>query len=212
MAKRKPESYKGPRKWSAGRSATSVKAGPSFTMKPGTPMPQSMHPAIRKVEFDIKKYKKGIAQRAASKKAGSAVVEYTPPKTAKPTAAKPVAPTPSPTPTPDKPAASKFGRIGKSKIGRLLTGQTGKSMMAKAAGKGLIRGLAPKALGLALRATPLGTAWYSLTGGIDIARSGYHGGKALQLKAKERGMAKRSKAKYGTIAAATRTRKAMTGK
>lgn len=207
MAKRKPANYRGPRKWSAGRSATSVRAGPSFTMKPGTPMPQSMHPAIRKAEFDIAKYKKGLAQRAAAKKTGSAVAEYTPPKTAKPTA-----PKPSPTPTPDKPAASKYGRIGRSKVGRLLTGQTGKSIMAKAATKGFIRGAIPKVLGLGLRATPLATAYYGVRGAIDIGVAGYQGGKALKLKAKERGMAKRSKAKYGTIAAATRTRKAMTGK
>lgn len=211
MAKRKPEIYKGPRKWSAGRSATSVRAGPSFTMKPGTPMPQAMHPAIRKAEFDIAKYKKGLAQRQAAKKAGSAVVEYTPPKTAKPTA--PAAPTPSPTPTTPKKPKTKPGIIGRSGIGRLLRGQTGRRMQRAAAGKGLIRGLAPKALGFVLRrATPAATVYYGVRGGIDTGIAAYQGVKALKLKAEERSMAKRSKAKYGTIAAATRTRKAMTGK
>lgn len=201
MAKRKPGHYRG-------------KGRPSFTMKPGTPMPQSMHPAIRKAERDISKLKevakagrKKMLSAAAARKTGSAVVKYKPPTTPKP-----VAPTPSPAPA-AKPAAKQYGRIGRSKVGRLLTGQTGKSLIKGAVGKSFLRRAATRIGGTALRfGGPIGAAYGAVVGARDIVKAGYHGGKLLKLKSQERGMAKRSKAKYGTIAAAARTRKARTGR
>lgn len=204
MAKRKPKLIRG-------------RGRPSFTMKPGTPMPQEMHPAIRKAEREITKLKAtqktgleriktAATQRKAAEKTGQAVVKYTPPKTPKPVA---------PDPSPDKAAkpAKKYGRIGRSRVGRLLTGQTGKSIIAKAAGKGLLRRAAARVVGTGLRfAGPVGAAYGAVVGARDIAIAAKEGVVAVKERTKLKGMRKRSKAKYGTLEAAARTRKAMTGK
>ena len=204
MAKRKPKLIRG-----KGRS--------SFTMKPGTPMPQSMHPAIRKVEREVSKLKKvakagkarirtAAAQKQAAKKTGQAVVKYTPPKTPKPVA-------PSPGPSPAKPAASKYGRIGSSKIGKLLTGQTGKSLITGAAGKSFLRRAATGIIGTGLKfAGPIGAAYGAVAGARYTAIAAKEGIKAVSEHRKLGSMRKRSKAKYGTLEAAARTRKARTGR
>lgn len=158
-------------------------------------------------------------QKTAAKKTGTALVEYK-----KPTV---------PTPTPDKPAAApkrpgairRFaglhkqgaigaGRIGKSPVGRLLTGETGRRIMTKAATKGFIRGAIPKALGFGLRwAGPIGVAYSAVVGGRDIIRAGkrIHKG-VIKPKLAERRLRIKSEEKYGTLEKAARTRKAMTGR
>lgn len=158
-------------------------------------------------------------QKTAAKKTGTALVEYK-----KPTA---------PTPTPDKPAAapkrpgavrrfaglhkqggSFAGAIGKSPVGRLMTGETGRRVMTKAATKGFIRGAIPKALGFGLRwAGPAGVAWGAVVGTRDIIKAGKRiHQRVIKPKLAERGLRIRSEAKYGTLEKAARTRKAMTGR
>lgn len=158
-------------------------------------------------------------QKTAAKKTGTALVEYK-----KPTA---------PTPTPDKPAtapkrpgavrrfaglhkqgAIAAGRIGKSPVGRLMTGETGRSIMKKAATKGFIRGAIPKALGFGLRwAGPAGVVYGAVVGARDIgiAAKRIHQ-RVIKPKLAERRLRKRSEEKYGTLEKAARTRKAMTGR
>ncbi len=221
MAKRKPGHFRG-----KGRS--------SFTMKPGTPMPQSMHPAIRKAEREITKLKevsktgrasirKAAAQRQAAKKTGSAVVKYEPPKTAKP-----VAPKPSPAkiaaPKPPgairkfaglhKQGASFAGRIGKSPVGRLLTGETGRRIIKGAAGKGLLRRAAARVVGTSLKfAGPVGAVYGAAVGARDIYKAGKRiHQRVIKPKLAERSLRKKSEEKYGTLEKAARTRKAMTGR
>ena len=162
-------------------------------------------------------------QKTAAKRTGSAVVKYEPPKTAKPTA---------PTPSPAKPAAPKrpgfirrfaglhkqgasfAGRIGKSPVGRLMTGETGRSIIKGAAGKGMLRRAAAWGVGKGLRwAGPAGVLYGAVVGARDIGRAAkrIHKG-VIKPKLAERRLRKSSEAKYGTIEKAARTRKALTGR
>jgi len=158
-------------------------------------------------------------QKTAAKKTGTALVEYK-----KPTA---------PTPTPDKPAAgpkrpgavrrfaglhkqggSFAGAIGKSPAGRLMTGQTGRNIITRAAGKGLLRKAAAWGAGNVLRiAGPLGVGRGAVEGTRDIIKAGKRiHQRVIKPKIAERRLRIRSEEKYGTLEKAARTRKAMTGK
>lgn len=106
--------------------------------------------------------------------------------------------------------ASKETTIGRgtstTNVAKSFAKTTGKHF-AKFASTG-----AGKAIGtVAKRAGPIGLAYGAVSGAVSIAKAGYHGAKAISAHRDLDVMKKKSKSKYGTLAAAARTRRKMTG-
>lgn len=95
---------------------------------------------------------------------------------------------------------------GRSNVAKSFAKATGKHF-AKFATSGAGKAIST----VAKRAGPIGLAYGAVAGAISIGKAGYQGAKAVSAYRDLDIAKKKSKSKYGTLAAAARTRKEMTG-